>query len=179
MTLDHRVSVVDFEQVFSYCKNMLNLLKLEKKPIRLGSHLPKKLVSFASMKALSKWWIIFFCFMLNILFFLEIFKFLSWLLLPYKETVARRCSFEKVFLRISQKSQPATLIKKRLRHRCFRVTFAKFLRTPFLTEHLRWLLLHIEKQLHKEPKSNSKIYGLTNCNNHNTHNVNNHNTHIV
>ena len=30
-------------------------------------------------------------------------------------------------------------IKKRLWHRCFSVNFAKFLRTPFLTEHLRWL----------------------------------------
>ena len=31
---------------------------------------------------------------------------------------------------------PATLLKKRLWHRCFPVNFAKFLRTPFLTEHL-------------------------------------------
>ena len=30
----------------------------------------------------------------------------------------------------------ATLLKKRLWHRCFPVKFAKFLRTPFLTEHL-------------------------------------------
>ena len=36
---------------------------------------------------------------------------------------------------------PATLLKKRLLHRCFPVNFAKFLRTPFLKEHLRWLLL--------------------------------------
>ena len=35
--------------------------------------------------------------------------------------------------------QPATLSKKRLWHSCFAVNFAKFLRTPFLTEHLRWL----------------------------------------
>ena len=39
--------------------------------------------------------------------------------------------------------RPATLLKKRLWHRCFSVNFAKFLRTPFLTEHLRWLLLDI------------------------------------
>ena len=39
--------------------------------------------------------------------------------------------------------KPATLLKKRLWHRCFSVNFAKFLRTPFLTEHLRWLLLEI------------------------------------
>ena len=31
----------------------------------------------------------------------------------------------------------ATLLKKRLWHRCFPVNFAKFLRTPSLTEHLR------------------------------------------
>ena len=33
------------------------------------------------------------------------------------------------------------LLKKILWHRCFPVNFVKFLRTPFLTEHLRWLLL--------------------------------------
>ena len=37
--------------------------------------------------------------------------------------------------------RPATFLKKRLWHSCFPVNFAKFLRTPFLTEHLRWLLL--------------------------------------
>ena len=31
----------------------------------------------------------------------------------------------------------ATLLKKRLQHSCFRVNFAKFLRTLFLTEHLQ------------------------------------------
>ena len=35
----------------------------------------------------------------------------------------------------------ATLSKKRLWHRCFPMNFAKFFRTPFLTEHIRWLLL--------------------------------------
>ena len=34
--------------------------------------------------------------------------------------------------------RPATLLKKRLWHRCFPVNFAKFLRTPFLIEHL-WM----------------------------------------
>ena len=38
--------------------------------------------------------------------------------------------------------KPATLLKKRLWHRCFPVNFVKFLRTPFLTEHLWWLLLY-------------------------------------
>ena len=32
-------------------------------------------------------------------------------------------------------------VKKKLWHRCFPVNFGKFLRTPFVTEHLRWLLL--------------------------------------
>ena len=38
-------------------------------------------------------------------------------------------------------------IKKRLQHRFFPVKFAKFLRTPFLTEHVRWLLLEISHEL--------------------------------
>ena len=38
--------------------------------------------------------------------------------------------------------RPVTLLKMRLWHRCFAVNFAKFLRTPFLIEHLRWLLLN-------------------------------------
>ena len=34
-------------------------------------------------------------------------------------------------------------IEKRLQHRFFPVKFAKFLRTPFFIEHLRWLLLPV------------------------------------
>ena len=37
--------------------------------------------------------------------------------------------------------ETCNFIKKETLHRCFPVNFAKFLRTPFLTEHLRWLLL--------------------------------------
>ena len=56
-----------------------------------------------------------------------------------------------VFLEISQSSQENScarvsflinFIKKRLWHRLFPVNFAKFIRTPFLTEHLRWQLLN-------------------------------------
>ena len=36
----------------------------------------------------------------------------------------------------------ATLLKKRLWYRCFPVNFEKFLRTPFFTEGLPWLLLY-------------------------------------
>ena len=69
--------------------------------------------------------------------------------LHYSEAVTQRCSVKKVFLEISQNSEENTcarvsfLIKKRLWHRYFPVNFAKFLRTPFLTEHLRWLFLII------------------------------------
>ena len=66
---------------------------------------------------------------------------------------------EKVFLKTSQNPQenacaraflntvaglrPATLLKERLWHRCFSVNFVKILRTPFLTQHVRWLLLPV------------------------------------
>ena len=80
------------------------------------------------------------------------------------EAVVRRCSVKKVFLEITQNLQEntcarvssliklqawglrqATSLKKRLWHLCFPVSFAKFLRTPFLTEHLWWLLLWLVK----------------------------------
>ena len=38
--------------------------------------------------------------------------------------------------------RPTTLLKKRLRHICFPVNFAKFLRAPFFIEHFCWLLLY-------------------------------------
>ena len=64
-----------------------------------------------------------------------------------KKTVVQRCSVKNVFLEISQSSQenscprayrlrPATLLKKRLWHRCFLVNFANF-----SIEYLCWLLL--------------------------------------
>ena len=76
------------------------------------------------------------------------------------EAVARRCSVKNIFLEISPKFtgkhlcqslflnkvaglRPATLLKKRLLHKCFPVNSAKFLITPFPTEHLRWLLLEV------------------------------------
>ena len=42
---------------------------------------------------------------------------------------------------LSKSLRPATLLKKRLWHKCFPVNLVKFLRTPFLAERLRWLLL--------------------------------------
>ena len=40
--------------------------------------------------------------------------------------------------------RPSTLLKKTLWHRCFPINFVKFVRTPFLTEYLWWLLLIYE-----------------------------------
>ena len=56
----------------------------------------------------------------------------------------KRCSCK--FCRILRKTtvsklQATTLLKNRLWHRCFPLNFAKFLRTPFYKEYLRWLLL--------------------------------------
>ena len=51
----------------------------------------------------------------------------------------RRCSVTNGVLRSFAKFtclRPATLLKIRLWHRCFPVNFAKFLRTPFVTEHV-------------------------------------------
>ena len=55
-----------------------------------------------------------------------------------------RCFIKKVFLKISQ-SQKNTLtrVKKRPWHRCFPVNFTKFLKTPFLQDTSRRLLLSI------------------------------------
>ena len=39
----------------------------------------------------------------------------------------------------------ATLLKMRLRHRCFPMNFVKFLRMPYFTEQFRWLLLTFRK----------------------------------
>ena len=63
------------------------------------------------------------------------------------EAVPRRCSVEKVLLKISLR--PATLLKKKIWRWCFPVSFVKFLRTPFFTEHLRWLLLYSKVFLSK------------------------------
>ena len=56
-----------------------------------------------------------------------------------KFTGKHRC--QSLFLNKVAGLKPATLLKKRPWHRCFPVNFAKVLRTPFLIEHLRWLLL--------------------------------------
>ena len=51
--------------------------------------------------------------------------------------------------------RPATLVKKRLWHRCFPVNFANFIRTPSFMEYLRWFVainqcsrFHCDMHLH-------------------------------
>ena len=53
----------------------------------------------------------------------------------FAEAITQRCSVKKVFLEISQNSQENTCVRL--------LNFVKFLRTPFLTEHLWWLLLNL------------------------------------
>ena len=88
------------------------------------------------------------------------------------EAVAQRCSVKKVFSEVWQNSQkntcarvsflikmqapPVALLKNRLWHRCFPVSFVKFLRTPFYTEHLWWLLLKIWLRISGIQKSTIK-----------------------
>ena len=52
--------------------------------------------------------------------------------------------------------RPATLLKKRLWHRCFPVNFTKFLRVPFLKEHIWWLLLGILQILISDKRSTNR-----------------------
>ena len=49
------------------------------------------------------------------------------------EVFGQRYSIKKVW--------PTIFLKMRLWRECFPVNFTKLLRTPFLKEHLRWLLL--------------------------------------
>ena len=71
----------------------------------------------------------------------------------------KQCSYK--FVKIQRKTPVSNLFFKkvtglRLRHKCFPVNFAKFLRTPFSTGHLRWLLLWVfnilEYSIHASPE---------------------------
>ena len=47
---------------------------------------------------------------------------------------------------------PGLSSKKKLQYRCFPVKFAKFLRTPFFTEQLQWLLLRFNSYFQRSPE---------------------------
>ena len=53
----------------------------------------------------------------------------------------RLFSYKGISEAVARSRQSPTSLKKRLWQRCFPVNFANFLRTPLLTEHIRWLLL--------------------------------------
>ena len=56
--------------------------------------------------------------------------------ISHRKTVVLECLFNK-----NSGLSSSNYIKKRLQHSCLSVKFAKLLRTPYFTEHLRWLLL--------------------------------------
>ena len=58
----------------------------------------------------------------------------------YTRTFFLEKHLQKLFFSSFSGLRSATSLKKRFWRRCFPVNFAKFLRTPFLTDHLRWLL---------------------------------------
>ena len=62
---------------------------------------------------------------------------------PFSEVMKNRFS-EKFHNILKKTSMLESLfnLKKRLKYRCFPVNIANFLRAPFVTVHLRWLLLH-------------------------------------
>ena len=78
----------------------------------------------------------------------------GWKRMTFYRSSHQRCSMQKDvrrnFTKFTEKNlyqsltfnkvaglRPATLLKKRLWHRCFPVNFAKFLGIPFFTEHVR------------------------------------------
>ena len=63
-------------------------------------------------------------------------------MMPSTDTI-QRFSLQDLGYTSDLRLRPATLLKKKLWHRYFPVNFTKFLRTPFLSEHLRWLSLSV------------------------------------
>ena len=67
-----------------------------------------------------------------------------WFIWDIKYFDSTLAEYKILYPKIHRKTQGlrlATLLKKWFWHKCFSVNFAKFLRTPFFKEHLRWLLL--------------------------------------
>ena len=65
----------------------------------------------------------------------------------------RRCSVKIGVYRNLIGPRPATLLTKRLWHRCFPVNFAKFLRKPFIQNSSRQLLLNLVQNWHLQLES--------------------------
>ena len=74
-----------------------------------------------------------------------------YLVFEISEAVVQRSSRPEVFCtKRVLKHLPKNFIKRKFWHRCFRVDFAKFLKTTFSTEHLQRLLLKFISQHTKE-----------------------------
>ena len=68
----------------------------------------------------------------------------------------RKHVFQSLFFNKVADLRRATLLKKKLWHRCFPVNFVKFLRRSILIEHCWWLLLEILSDLTWSQGSDSK-----------------------
>ena len=93
-----------------------------------------------------------------------------------KEAATRDVLCKKVFLEISRNSQefwpglglglarfrPETVLKRKLRHGCFPISFVKFLRIPFLQNTSGRLLLN-KKHFSKSVCIHTKTWGLWFC----------------
>ena len=66
--------------------------------------------------------------------------FSKWVFLNIPNIHRKTFVLESLFNKVTG-LMACNLIKKRLQHRCFSVSIAKFLRTHFCKKHLRWLLL--------------------------------------
>ena len=68
---------------------------------------------------------------------------------------------ESLFNRVTV-LRPCNFIKKKLQHRWFSLKFAKFLRSPFFTEHHQWLLLKngLQRKYEISPVYMTKVTGL-------------------
>ena len=87
------------------------------------------------------------------------------------EKTHRKAPVPGLFFNIIGDLRPAILLKKTIWHKCFPVNSAKFLRKPFHTEHLRWLLLwyyqrklNVHQSLSQDPHpQTSKMEFLDTC----------------
>ena len=131
--------------------------------------------------------------MLSLEFWSSYFSEYLWLIAVPKSS-HRRCSKEKLFLKILQYSQentrikkiiiiklealrPVTKLKRKLQHRCFSVNFMKFLKAPILKNSERLLLctspvsstiifqIHTELLLHVQPSLLSDIFYIISLDN--------------
>ena len=59
----------------------------------------------------------------------------------FKISVLKKTSVAEFLFNKVTALKARNFIKKKLQHRCFPVNIAKFLRTTFFTEHLKWLFL--------------------------------------